>query len=155
MFSLLSVYQQKKYALSLKMLDWLLWVLNFSSLFAYDVELKSNYWRLYMIWLYFAWKHKCRDFFFSQHATISRISTISTFHFQYFASSCCFVGSVYMKLPLTSALPVFCHPSIKVLSCTVVNIHRAVDYWWFWILTHYNSIPFLSMFSLSEVSYTL
>ena len=36
----------------------------FSSLFACDVELKSNYWRLCMIWLYFAWKYKCRDFFF-------------------------------------------------------------------------------------------
>ena len=149
----MSIYQQKKYALSLKMLNWLLWVRNFSVVFfACDVELKSNYWSLCMIWLYFVWKYKCRDFFL-QHATSGRISTISTFHFQYFASSCCFVSSVYMKLPLTSTLPIFCHPNIKVLSSSQhPQGHGLLG---ILMLTHYNSIPFFPNVLLSEASYTL
>ena len=124
----------------------------FSCLFACDVELKSNYWRLCMIWLYFVWKYKCRDFF-PQHATSGRISTISTFHFQYFASSCCFVSSVYMKLPLTSTLPIFCHPNIKVLSSSQhPQGHGLLG---ILMLTHYNSIPFFPNVLLSEASYTL
>ena len=143
--------------LSLKMLNRFLWVLNFSVLFLPVMlsQTKSNYWRLCIIWLHFiVWKYKRRDFFSSMPLLIELV-LFQLFTFNYFALSCCFVSSVYMKLLLTSTLTIFCHPNVKLLTSTVVSINRAMDYWIFQVLTHFNSIPFFPNVLWLEASYTL
>ena len=149
----MSIYQQKKYALSLKMLNWLLWVRNFSVVFLPVMLSWSQTIEAYAWFDFILFESTNAGIFFLHHATIGRISTISTFHFQYFALSCCFVSSVYMKLPLTSTLPIFCHPNIKVLSSSQhPQGHGLLG---ILMLTHYNSIPFFPNVLLSEASYTL
>ena len=121
----------------------------FSSLFACDVELKSNYWRLCMIWLYFAWKYKCRDFFFPSMPLLVELVLFQLFTFNTLLR----VAVLWVVCTWNCHSQALYQSSVTpVLRYSRVQGRGLLD---ILILTNYNFIPFFPNVPLSEASYTL